>query len=62
MGGAQAVLNHSGSYSTYPNEEHKKPVPAVPTYLVWPIWEQFADVPPSRKVESARLPSPAGAR
>jgi transposase len=51
MGGARTLLNHSGSYSSFPNDKEQKPVPALPTYLIEPIWEQFAALLPSRKVD-----------
>jgi transposase len=34
----------------FPNKEHK-PMPALPTCLIEPIWEQFAALLPSRKVD-----------
>ena len=50
MGGAQALLNRSGSYSNFPNKESKA-MPALPTYLIESIWEQLAALLPSSKVD-----------
>ena len=34
----------------FPNKEHKL-MPALPIYLIEPIWEQFAALLPTRKVD-----------
>src|SRR5215211_4165919 len=50
MGSTRTLLNRSGSYSIFRGKE-QKPMPALPTHLIEPIWEQFATLLPSRKVD-----------
>jgi transposase len=42
------LLNHSGSCSSFPVKEQKL-VPALPAYLIEPIWEQFWALLPERE-------------
>lgn len=44
------LLNHSGSCSSFPMKE-QKPVPALPTYLIDLIWEQFSALLPDRRID-----------
>jgi transposase len=44
------MLDHSGSYRSFPTKEHTL-VPALPPYIIEPIWEQFRALLPERKVE-----------
>jgi transposase len=44
------MLDHSGSSPRYPNRR-SMPVPAIPPYLIEPIWEQFSALLPERKTD-----------
>jgi hypothetical protein len=44
------MLDHSGSYLSFPNEKEPVRVPALPPYLIEPIWEQFRALLPEREV------------
>ncbi len=48
--GVRALLNLSGSCLDFPTKEQAKPVPALPPYLIEPIWEQFSALLPEREV------------
>jgi transposase len=44
------MLDHSGSYLSHPNEKERAPVPALPPYIIEPIWEQFTALLPEREI------------
>ena len=44
----EEVLDHSGSSRSFPNEKELS-VPALPPYLIEPIWQQFAALLPERR-------------
>jgi len=44
------MLDHSGSYRSFPNVKERTPVPALPPYIIEPIWQQFLALVPSREV------------
>jgi transposase len=44
------MLDHSGSCLCFPNEKERLPVPALPPYIIEPIWHQFAALLPEREV------------
>src|ERR687894_101894 len=43
------MLDHLGSSSGFPNRR-RVPVPALPPYLIEPIWQQFEALLPEREV------------
>jgi transposase len=43
------MLDHSGSYQAF-RTRRSVPVPALPPYIIEPIWEQFTDLLPEREV------------
>ena len=48
--GVHVLLNHLGSYSSFPVKE-QKPVPVLPPYLIDLIWEQFSALLPDRRID-----------
>jgi hypothetical protein len=47
--GGRGMLDHSGSYQAF-RTRRSVPVPALPPYIIEPIWEQFTDLLPEREV------------
>jgi hypothetical protein len=48
--GGHKMLDHSGSYLSFPNEKERLPVPALPPYINFePIWEQFVALLPEER-------------
>jgi hypothetical protein len=48
--GARTLLNLSGSCLDFPTKEQEEPVPAIQSYFIEPIWEQFSALLPQREV------------
>jgi hypothetical protein len=49
MESGHRMLDHLGSSLSFPMKE-EMPVPALPPYLIEPIWQQFSALLPERKV------------
>jgi transposase len=47
--GGHRLLDHPGSSQSFPTKESVS-VPAIPPYLIEPIWQQFAALLPEREV------------
>jgi transposase len=45
------MLDYSGSCLSFPNEKERPCVPALPPYIIEPIWQQFATLLPEREVD-----------
>ncbi len=45
------MLDHSGSPLSFPNDTRSVSVPAIPPYIIDPVWEQFSALLPERKVD-----------
>src|ERR671910_3688644 len=49
MESGHEMLDHPGSYQA--SRRRREPVPALPPYLIEPIWQQFSALLPERKVD-----------
>jgi len=45
------MLDHSGSPLSFPNDTRSVSVPAIPPYIIDPVWEQFSALLPEREVD-----------
>jgi len=45
------MLDHSGSPLSFPNDTRSVSVPAIPPYIIDPVWEQFSALLPERDVD-----------
>jgi transposase len=45
------MLDHSGSPLSFPNDIRSVSVPAIPPYIIDPVWEQFSALLPERDVD-----------
>src|ERR687897_3627133 len=49
MESGHEMLDHPGSYQA--SRRRREPVPALPPYIIEPIWQQFSALLPERKVD-----------